>query len=106
MPRVKLKSYQRLGELDDPESGEVVVVIDLVPRGSGNRNMARRLADEFRDHEVLGVHLLEVRAGASRVTLHFRPTWEAMKAMWEWTSEGKRAGRDNPDQLKLAWSEG
>jgi hypothetical protein len=77
--------------------GVLVLDIALVPRGSGNRNAARRLAEGFRTNGKLAPHVLKVTAGTSRVLVHLRVSLELMRIVAEWPKvEG-----DVPGQLPL-----
>lgn len=78
-----------------------VVVLDvlLLPRGSGNRTRARRLADAFRKHELMGPHISRVVCGASRVTVHLRASAASVAALAELMEREKR--KDVEGQLPL-----
>lgn len=80
-------------------SGEVVTVVDVLflPRGSGNRNHARRLAAAFRANETLRPHLGKVVCGASKVRVELIPSLELMKIIASWPEPQK----DVPGQLPL-----
>lgn len=88
----------RLGE--GWENNEVVVRFDVLPRGSGNRNFCRKLADAFPEHAIIGPFIHKVVAGASSVTVHFEASLACMKAINEVCEEGK-AAKDAPGQLGL-----
>jgi hypothetical protein len=77
--------------------GILVLDIALVPRGSGNRNAARRLANEFRENEHLSPHVVKVTHGTSRVLVHLRSSVELMRIVAEWP----RPEPDVPGQLPL-----
>ena len=84
MPEIQVKMINRLGSLGDQDKmPETVMQIDILPRGSGNRNLARRLAEAFESHDLMGDHVTEVRAGASRVTVHIKPSLAAISAVME-----------------------
>jgi aconitase A len=77
--------------------------IDLLPRGSGNRNFARRLADAFNVNQQLAPHIVKASAGASKVVVHFRPSLDLMTTIYgmkirEMKDEQNAA---DPDQLLL-----
>ncbi len=78
---------------------EVVMDLLLLPRGSGNRPMAKRLAAAFKAHPVLAPHVRSVKAGASKVTIHLTPSVALMKAIFEITENASRP--DVPGQLPL-----
>lgn len=79
---------------------EVVVSLAIVPRGSGNRYKARRLADAFASDERMKRHLKRVVCGASRVTLHLRPSLALMEDINAICSEAK-SSRDVRGQLVM-----
>jgi hypothetical protein len=87
MPQVKVKTFSRLDPewLGKPYGEQLMLVmqIDLLPRGSGNRNFARRLAASFKTHDLLGPQVVKVVAGTSRVTVHMRSTIAALEAVAE-----------------------
>lgn len=79
--------------------GTPVVILDmlLLPRGSGNRNAARRLADAFRRDVRFKDHIRKISCGASRVTVHCRSSKAFLKMVLEMTDEPK----DVPGQLAM-----
>jgi hypothetical protein len=77
---------------------EIVMEILLVPRGSGNRTMARNLAAAFKKHPDLAEHVRKTVAGTSKVTVHLIASAALMKTILTW--DGKPAG-DVPGQLPL-----
>jgi len=78
----------------------VVMTLDLVPRGSGNRANARRIAAAARGHRIMGPHITRVVVGASRVVLHMRASLGLLAAVNEVAREVE-ASRDVPGQLPL-----
>jgi hypothetical protein len=81
-------------------AGEVVLTIAFLPRGSGNRGHVKRLGQVFRKHEVMGPHVKRLVCGASRLTVHLRPSLELMAAVNEIAAEHRRV-MDVPGQLPL-----
>ena len=77
----------------------VILSVILLPRGSGNRNRARRLADAFRNHPRMKPHIREVICGASRVTVHMRSSLSLLREI-NALAGAARAG-DVPGQLAL-----
>ena len=75
----------------------MVLDVKLLPRGSGNRAAAERLARQFEADERFAPHIIEVNAGASRVTVHFRCSLALIRAI----QEAKIEVRDVPGQLGL-----
>jgi hypothetical protein len=88
---------------DDPER-TVVMVVDLLPRGTGNRNYARRLADAFATHEKLAPHIVKATPGASKVTVHFRPSIEFMGTIYGMMLKQSQDGEaaTDPEQMLLS----
>jgi hypothetical protein len=95
MPRIETRTRIYVSK-----KGVPVVVLDilLLPRGSGNRAMAKALAAKARA-STLGPHLLKVVTGASRVTLHMRSSLEFVRVIAEWP--GREGDTDVPGQLLL-----
>jgi hypothetical protein len=81
MPQVEVKTRFRRNGRRDPE---VVLDILFVPRGSGNRAYAVKLARMFRNHEVIGPHVREVKAGSSRVTVSLIASIKLMGIILRW----------------------
>lgn len=81
---------------------ESVMVFDikLLPRGSGNRAAAKRLAAQFKADPRLAAHILKVVVGSSRVTVHFNMTLELLSILRELKAEELRRRRDK-SQLNL-----
>lgn len=82
--------------------GTPVVIMDvlLLPRGSGNRNRARQLADAFKVHPLLKRHVRRVVCGASRVTVHMRSSLGLLRDINAIAPEMERT-QDVEGQLKL-----
>lgn len=78
----------------------IVLDVKLLPRGSGNRAAACRLAASFRQNPYLKPHLIRVVAGASRVTVHLRPSIDLAGDLRQLVLDD-RARRDAPGQLGL-----
>lgn len=82
---------------------EIIMDFILLPRGSGNRNKARRLGEVIRNHEFIGKssgHLRKVVVGATRVTAHFYATLAFRRAMKEMEKRAEEQ-RDVDGQLGL-----
>ncbi len=81
--------------------GRPTVVMDLLllPRGSGNRNRARRLAQVFRQHPTMKRHVIRVVCGASRVTVHMKASVQLMRDVMSIAPE--HGITDVPGQLPL-----
>ena len=79
--------------------GIVIIDVALVPRGSGNRAAARRLAQSFRNHDRLKPHIVKVTCGSSRVLVHFRSSLELMSIIREIRLD--REIQDVPGQLQM-----
>src|SRR4051794_16083183 len=82
---------------------ELVLDVALIPRGSGNRAAARRLAAQFKAEARLKPHLKRVVAGSSRVTIHFRLSGDLILALEEMKREHRERmkAQDVPGQLSL-----
>jgi hypothetical protein len=81
---------------------ELILDVALIPRGSGNRAAARRLAKQFREEGRLKSHLKRVVAGSSRVTVHLRLSVDLLEALDEMKREHReRVTQDVPGQLSL-----
>jgi hypothetical protein len=95
MPKVQLKCETVLRKGRDPE---VLVKINLLPRGGGNRTLARRVGRSFKRDEPFASHVTRVRVGSSSVWVYMRPSFELMWVIW-----GTKAQQvqDVPGQLKL-----
>jgi hypothetical protein len=87
--------------LDDADPLEVVVYVDFVPRGSGNRNLARRVAQAFRTDPLLKDHVIKATAGATRVTIRFRASLDAVRAVMDYQQRARELL--DQEQLKLAF---
>lgn len=88
----------RLGGWD--EDPTFILRINVLPRGSGNRNVVKRLAREARAEARLSPHILKMVEGASSLILHLRPSISLASAIMEISAEVKRAKADK-DQLGL-----
>ena len=82
----------------------VVMSVQFLPRGSGNRNHVRRLGKAFENHPKLKPYVLKTICGSSRLDVHFRSGIEAgiglMNAIMEARAEIAEAKAD-ADQMKL-----
>lgn len=76
---------------------ETLLRINIEPRGSGNRNMARRVGAAFKADHRLKPHIKRTRVGASSVIIVLRPSVELMRLIWEWQT----APKDAPGQMLL-----
>lgn len=81
----------------------VLFEIILLPEGSGNRQLAERVAKAFRKNEHLAKHIKRVTHTTSRVRAYFDPSFEFMA---DWASlvleeRERRKSRDTPGQLFL-----
>ena len=90
------------------KSPELVITINILPRGSGNRNKARELAEYMRRDSNLGPHIGKIVAGASRVTAHLPITRDMQKAIDAFLAERKQQQQEDqlhdlPGQLPLAF---
>lgn len=92
--KVKTESIIRRGK------ASVLLRITLLPRGGGNRNRVRRLADQLREYPYLAPHITSIRLGASSLLVYLRPSTQLLIDMAEMEQE-KRANRDAPGQLPL-----
>lgn len=79
---------------------EIVLQVQLLPRGSGNRNKARALAETYRTHRIMRPHIKRVLCGASSVTVHFRASLGLVDA-WNQVAAEERARQDVPGQMPL-----
>ena len=78
----------------------VTLRVNFLPRGSGNRNAARRLADQASADPLLAPHLISVVAGTSSVVIELRPTLE-LAAVINSLADGHRQRAADRDQLPL-----
>ena len=62
---------------------EVLIKINLIPRGGGNRSLARRLGKAFRTDERFSDHVTRVKVGSSSVWVYMRPSFEMMWRIWK-----------------------
>lgn len=77
----------------------VIMEILLLPRGSGNRNMARRLANHFRTNPELKPNVHKVVCGTSRVTVHLIPSVDLLQKIEDIKQQQRQ--QDLPGQLRL-----
>lgn len=80
---------------------QAVVVLDclFLPRGSGNRYKAKRLAQQLREHDPMSKHINKITCGSSRVTVEFLPSLNLVSDWLDLIEEEKR--KDVPGQLPL-----
>ena len=79
-----------------------LMIVDMVyvPRGSGNRNKARAMAERWRESDVMAPFLEKVVVGASKVRVHLRCSPAFTQAMAR-VREEEAARVDVPGQLGL-----
>lgn len=83
---------------------ELIISMNLTPRGSGNRNKARQLANHLRTDTDLGPFIGKITTGASRVVLHLPITVEMNEAVERYLTRQKdQEVHDVPGQLPLAF---
>ncbi|HEX2973366.1 MAG TPA: hypothetical protein VHP11_13610 [Tepidisphaeraceae bacterium] len=73
---MKIEVTTKVRFLKGGESSELILRVNFLPRGSGNRNKAKRLADAFREHESMKQHIRKVVCGASSVTVHMLNSYD------------------------------
>jgi hypothetical protein len=95
MAQVQVISKNVMRKGHDPE---VLVKINLLPRGSGNRNLARRVGKAFRVDERFADHVTRVKVGSSSVWIYMRPSFDLMLTILQ-IEYGKQ--QDVPGQLPL-----
>jgi len=78
----------------------VVITMTMVPRGSGNRNKIRRLAEAFKRDEIMSPHIAKVVVGTTSMHLHLVPSFACWSALNERVAMAKAAA-DIPGQMKL-----
>lgn len=85
------------------ESPWPLMVIDqvFVPRGSGNRNKARRLAESWRQSVLMAPFVEKVTVGASKVRVHLTMSPALKKAMDQYQREQAEQIPDVPGQELL-----
>jgi hypothetical protein len=91
--KVKTEVVFRKGE-EDPL---VLMKISLLPHGSGNRNLARRVGKAFQTDERFKDHVTRVKVGSSSVWVYFRASFEMMWTVWNI----QHAPKDVPGQMAL-----
>lgn len=81
-------------------TGEVHVILDMLwsPRGSGNRSKVRAVGECYKRNAELAPHIISIKTGASRLTLHLRPSFELARVIQR-ICEAQQA--DVPGQLPL-----
>lgn len=84
---------------------ELILDVLLLPRGSGNRRVARQMAEQLREDRHLKPHIGKIVAGASRVSVHMPITVGMQKAIDAFLAERKEQQQDHdvPGQLPLAF---
>ena len=93
--QVKTEAVVRRGK-----APEMLMRVNILPRGGGNRAVARRLAGEFRRHPILGDHITSVRVGSSAVLVYFRPSVQLSYELSKMALE-RQQSREDPAQLGL-----
>ena len=81
-----------------------LLVIDLVmvPRGSGNRNKARRVGDSWRRSELMKPFVEKVVVGASKVRVHLTLSPDLKRTMDQYQREqAEQQVQDVPGQALL-----
>lgn len=80
------------------ETGSILILdVALLPKGSGNRAAAQRLAEGFRRSPELAPHVVKMTTGTSRVIVHLRNSPSLISAILKI----KAMARDVPGQLPL-----
>lgn len=97
--RLVMRRHGRGGSEPTPWPMLVVDMI-LLPRGSGNRNRARRIADRWRKSEVMAPFVEKIITGASKVRVHLTCSPELQEAVRE-AQKLERESQDLPGQLGL-----
>jgi hypothetical protein len=101
MARVELRTQARINNKDEVE---LILRINLVPYGSGNRKLARELADYFKNEPRWKPNLVRVRVGTSSVVMHLKPTPRGFADMLIWWREGmekRNRERAEAGQMRL-----
>ena len=97
--QAEVKTRARVTRKGEPE---LVVEVALLPRGSGNRYKARKLAEVFRSDARVKDHIKRVVCGTSKVTVHFRSSLALIEVFNQIAAEEKeRKRRDLPGQGML-----
>jgi PHD/YefM family antitoxin component YafN of YafNO toxin-antitoxin module len=94
-PRVETRTKTRIS----PEGRAVVLMITLLPRGSGNRAAVRRLAAAAAA-SAMAPHIKRVVCGSTRLTLYLRASLGLMAAVLEVTKNAEK-NRDCERQMPL-----
>ena len=80
------------------DTGSVLILdVALLPKGSGNRAAAERLAHDFRTNPELAPHVEKITAGTSRVIVQLRNSPSLLAAI----VKIKQAARDLHGQLHM-----
>ena len=80
MAQAQVKSEIVVRRRHEPE---VLIKINLVPRGGGNRNLARRVGKAFKTDERFADHVTRVKVGSSSIWVYMRPSFEMMFRIWK-----------------------
>lgn len=92
--QVKTESVVRRGK------ALVLLRINLLPRGGGNRARALRLAKQVREYDLLAPHVVSIRVGSSSLLIYLRPSTQLLLDMAALELR-KRNDQDVPGQLPL-----
>lgn len=95
--QAEIKTMMRVRDGHPPE---LIMQMMLLPRGSGNKNKARRLAQAFKEHPKMKPHIKRVVTGSSSVTVHMLSSLALMDVLNEISAEAK-AKKDVEGQLPL-----
>jgi hypothetical protein len=94
----KVKNLSLKGKRDPV----IVVTMTMLPRGSGNRNKIRRLADAFKRDEILAPHIAKIVVGTTSLHLHLPPTFACWSAINERLAVARdAAAAEVPGQMTL-----
>ena len=93
--KVKTEAVLRRGK-----APEMLMRVNILPSGGGNRSLARRLAGQFRQHPILGEHITRIRVGSSAVLVYFRPSVQLSYELSKMALE-RQQQREDPSQLGL-----
>lgn len=97
IPNVDVKTQMRVAK---DGVGEVIMRVTFLPRGSGNRYKARKLAEAFTKDKRMGPYVRKVQAGTTSVVVHVQACLGMMEAVNEISAE-YRAAKDAEGQLAL-----
>lgn len=95
--QIQVKTRANLNPRREPS---VIMDVLFVPRGSGNRNKAKRLGEALRNHPDFAQDIIKVVVGCSRVTVHFRASLGLAKRMAEFQMRQYQA-KDVEGQMAL-----